>query len=110
MLCLMAQRTIVEFTDDINGKPAAETVTFAIDGKTYEIDVTEKNAAKLRQAFEPYTNTARRLTKSGRIIRKVSAGVDTAAVRAWAASNGIEVSTRGRISADVLAQYHAAGN
>ncbi len=54
----MAQRTVVEFTDDINGKPAAETVTFSLDGKTYEIDVTEKNAAKLRQAFEPYTGTA----------------------------------------------------
>ncbi|MBT0768810.1 Lsr2 family protein [Kineosporia sp. J2-2] len=106
----MAQRTVVEFTDDINGKPAAETITFALDGKTYEIDVTEKNAAKLRQAFEPFTAGARRLTKSGRTIRKVNAGVDTAAVRAWAASNGIEVSQRGRISSSVLEQYHAAGN
>jgi len=106
----MAQRTVVEFTDDINGKPAAETVTFSLDGKTYEIDVTEKNAAKLRQAFEPYTGTARRLTKSGRTIRKVNAAADTAAVRAWAASNGIEVSSRGRISSAVLEQYHAAGN
>ncbi len=110
MLCPMAQRTVVEFTDDINGKPAAETVTFALDGKTYEIDVTEKNAAKLRQAFEPYAQGARRLTKSGRAIRKVNAGADTAAVRAWAASNGIEVSARGRISSSVLEQYHAAGN
>lgn len=100
----------MEFTDDINGKPAAETITFALDGKTYEIDVTEKNAAKLRQAFEPYTASGRRLTKSGRIIRQVRTGVDTAAVRAWASSNGIEVSARGRISSTVLEQYHAAGN
>ncbi|GAB6904154.1 histone-like nucleoid-structuring protein Lsr2 [Kineosporia succinea] len=106
----MAQRTIVEFTDDLNGKPAAETVTFAIDGKTYEIDVTEKNAAKLRQAFEPWANSARRLTKSGRTIRKVTTEVDTAAVRAWAASNGVEVSARGRIASSVLEQYRAAGN
>ncbi|GAA3636802.1 MULTISPECIES: Lsr2 family protein [Kineosporia] len=106
----MAQRTIVEFTDDLNGKPAAETVTFSLDGKTYEIDVTDKNAAKLRQAFEPWTESARRLTKSGRTIRKVATDVDTAAVRAWAASNGIEVSARGRISSTVLEQYRAAGN
>ena len=36
--------------------------------------------------------------------------VDTKAVRAWAASNGIELSSRGRVPADVIEKYRAAGN
>ena len=107
----MASRTIVEMTDDVDGKPAAETVRFSLDGREYEIDLSEKNAKALRKVFEPWSTSARRVAgRRGRATTRVETGVDTAAVRAWAASNGIEVSTRGRLPKDVVEQYRAAGN
>ena len=109
----MASRTIVELTDDVDGKPATETLRFGLDGREYEIDLSEKNAKTLRKALEPWTAAARRV--SGRrttpgTATRVETGVDNAAVRAWAASNGIELSARGRLSKDVIEQYRAAGN
>lgn len=106
----MVSRTTVELVDDIDGKPAAETVTFGLDGREFEIDLSEKNAKALRRALEPWAGSARRV--GGRKARGavvVATGVDTKAVRAWAASNGIAISTRGRISTEVLDQYRAAG-
>jgi hypothetical protein len=107
----MASRTIVEMTDDVDGKPAAETVGFALDGHKYEIDLSDKNAKALRKAFEPWSSSARRV-RGGRArpVTRVKTGVDTAAVRAWATSNGIEISARGRLPKDVIEQYRAAGN
>ena len=106
----MVSRTTVELLDDIDGKVAAETVTFGLDGREFQIDLTEKNAKALRKAFEPWAASARRVGgRKARGATAVPTGVDTKAVRAWAASNGIEISTRGRISADVLEQYAAAG-
>lgn len=107
----MVSRTTVELLDDVDGKPAAETVSFGLDGREFEIDLSEKNAKALRKVLEPWASSARRV--GGRKTRSttvVTAGIDTKAVRAWAASNGIEISTRGRISGDVLEQYQAAGN
>src|SRR3954470_9741621 len=108
----MASRTIVELTDDVDGKPAAETIVFGVDGREFEIDLSEKNAKALRKALEPFLGSARRI--GGRVTRsnatKVATGVDNRAVRAWAESNGIEISARGRISQDVIEQYRAAGN
>jgi len=109
----MASRTIVELTDDLDGKPAAETLSFGLDGREYEIDLSEKNAKALRKTLEPWTASARRV--SGRRTRgttttRVETGVDNAAVRAWAASNGVELSARGRLPKDVIEQYRAAGN
>ena len=107
----MASRMIVEPTDDVDGKPAAETVRFGLDGRDYEIDLSEKNAKALRKLLDPWVTSARRA--GGRRTRgttRVETGVDTAAVRAWAASNGIEVSARGRLPKDVVEQYRAAGN
>ena len=108
----MASRTTVELLDDTDGKPASETITFGIDGREFEIDLSEKNAKALRKAIEPYVESARRV--GGRLTRgntkAVATDVDNRAVRAWAASNGIELSSRGRISSDVIAQYRAAGN
>jgi hypothetical protein len=107
----MASRTIVEMTDDVDGKPAAETVRFALDGREYEIDLSEKNAKAIRKTFEPWASSARR-NRGGRArsTTRVETGVDTAAVRAWAGSNGIEIAARGRLPKDVIEQYRAAGN
>jgi hypothetical protein len=109
----MASRVVVEFTDDLNGKPADETVTFGLDGSTYEIDLTSKNAQALRKAFQPWQESARRAGGAKRGRRGAGgakSAVDTKAVRAWAASNGIELSPRGRLPKDVVEQFHAAGN
>ncbi len=108
----MAQKVQVVLVDDIDGGSADETVAFALDGVTYEIDLSKKNAAKLRDEFAPWVGSARKVTstrgrRSGGRPRSGRSG-DTAAVRAWARENGIAVNERGRISADVLAQYQAA--
>ena len=107
----MASQTIVELIDDVDGKPADETVTFGLDGREYEIDLSEKNAKALRKALEPWAEAARRVggRRSRGTTTRVETGVDTAAVRAWAASNGIELSSRGRLPKDVVEQYRAAG-
>jgi len=105
---------VVQLTDDIDGKPAAETVSFGLDGRSFEIDLSERNARALRKDLAPWVAAARRV--SGRRPRGArgsggsGSGVDPRAVRAWAASNGIEVSPRGRISSEVLEKYRAAGN
>jgi hypothetical protein len=116
----MASKTLVVLEDDLDGSEAAETVQFAIDGVAYEIDLSRQNATKLRDAVEPFAEKARRVgvpvrssSSRGRRGTKRSNGhgpVDTRAVRAWAASNGVQVSNRGRIPASVLQQFHAAGN
>jgi hypothetical protein len=110
----VAQRVVVQLTDDIDGKPAAETVSFGLDGRSFEIDLSERNARALRKDLAPWVAAARRV--SGRRSRGArgsggsGSGVDPKAVRAWAASNGIEVSPRGRISSEVLEKFRAAGN
>lgn len=109
----MATKTKVVLVDDLNGDPADTTVKFSLDKIAYEIDLSNDNAAELRQTFSRYVNSARKVPGGGR--RAVSggpsfAGYDPAAVRAWAHGQGIEVNARGRIKADVVEQFRAAGN
>ena len=106
----MAQRVSIVLEDDIDGSDADETVTFALDGTTYEIDLSAKNAAKLRDALAPFIGHARRTAgrrSSGRSSSR-SSKKDVADVRAWARANGYKVSERGRISAEVQAAYDKA--
>jgi hypothetical protein len=109
----MARQQVVTFTDDITGKQADETVSFGLDGTTYEIDLSTKNATKLRDALQPFRSAARKAgTSLGRKGRaKASAGnrERSAEIRAWAKSHGIEVSERGRIGGKV-AEAFAAGD
>jgi hypothetical protein len=108
----MAQKVITLLEDDLHGGEADETVTFALDGTTYEIDLTKKNAAKLRDALAPWVAAGRRTGGSrggarrgrGRAARGSQAGD----VRAWARATGYQVSERGRISAEIQAAYSAA--
>ena len=109
----MAQKVQVLLVDDLDGGTAVETISFSLDGASYEIDLTAKNASKLRDAFAPYVGAARRSggRTTRRAPRKASAaagGGHTADVRAWARSKGIKVNERGRIAADVVAKYDAA--
>jgi nucleoid-associated protein Lsr2 len=112
----MAQRIVTELTDDTDGKPADETVTFALDGREYEIDLTAKNAAALRKAFDVYVKNGRRIgggrprgsSRAGSSSSSSKGEVDTKAVREWAGKNGYELSARGRIPAKVIEAYRAA--
>lgn len=109
----MAQKTVVILEDDIDGGPADETVSFSLDGTSYEIDLTSKNAARLRAAFAPFVGAARkagRTGSSGPSRRRSRRGGDdrVAEIRAWARSNGIKVSERGRIAGDVLAKWESS--
>ncbi|GGU79547.1 Lsr2 family protein [Streptomyces litmocidini] len=109
----MAQKVQVLLVDDLDGGEADETVTFALDGKTYEIDLTTANAEKLRGLLEPYTTSGRRTggrTTGGRGKgRAVATGSqDTAKIRAWAKENGMNVNDRGRVPADIKAAYEDA--
>ncbi len=114
----MAQRTLVQLTDDINGSEATETLTFGLDGTTYEIDLNDAHAEDLREILAPYVSVARKVPGSsgrGRSAttapnQRNSSDVDPRAVRAWAEANDITVNRRGRIKADIVEQYRAAGH
>jgi hypothetical protein len=107
----MARSVAVVVTDDIDGSPDAETVTFGLDGVTYEIDLSTGNRARLERDFAPYIEAGRRISRGrnrGSQGRSAGPRIDRAAVRAWAKENGIQVSERGRISAQLMSQYEAA--
>lgn len=111
----MAQTIRITLTDDLDGSTATETVAFGLDDTSYELDLNAKNAAALRKTFERYLGAARKTTRSrtAKSRRGASAAASTSdprAVRAWASSNKIKVSPRGRLSADVVAKFHSAGN
>lgn len=111
----MAQRTKVFLIDDLDGGDAAETLTFALDGKSYEIDLNAENAERLRNFLAPYVAAGRRSTaaRTGRAkpARNGSAAVngDTAKIRAWAKEKGYEVNDRGRVPANIREAYESAG-
>lgn len=110
----MAQRVHVVLVDDIDGNDAEESVSFALDGTSYEIDLSSANAAKLREALAPYIGHARKVGRGGRGGRRTSGssaaggGASAKDVREWARSQGMEVPDRGRVSAEVRDAYDAA--
>jgi hypothetical protein len=108
----MAQRTVVELIDDIDGKTADETVSFSIDGATYEIDLSKANADKLRTNFSQYVEKARKggTVKGARKTgapRTVNSRERSSDIRGWARQHGIAVNDRGRIPAQVIEAYEA---
>ncbi|MGZ4720583.1 histone-like nucleoid-structuring protein Lsr2 [Oryzihumus sp.] len=109
----MAQRVVVTLEDDIDGGEAAETVSFALDGVSYEIDLSEANASKLRDDLASWIGHARRAggrktTSTARRGGGGRGGRDLSAIREWARKNDHKVSDRGRISADIQAAYDKA--
>jgi len=113
----MAKRVIHELIDDINGQAADETVTFALDGVQYQIDLTSKNAAKLRNALAPFVAAGTKIARSaaptgrGRDARGRGSGrsdrAQNQAIREWATTKGIPVSDRGRIKQEIVDRYRA---
>ena len=105
----MAQKIHIVLEDDIDGGDAAETVTFALDGSSYEIDLNDKNAAKFDKVIAPFVEHAQRIggrRQRGATVTKLPSNAKT--VRAWAQSNGYAVPDRGRIPGEILAAYEAA--
>jgi Lsr2 len=106
----MSRRTIVQLEDDLTGGEAAESVAFSLDGRSFEIDLNEKNATALREALAPYIAAGRGYRGARAIASRRPAGseLDPAVVRAWAQENGYEVSTRGRVSRELREAYLTA--
>ena len=118
----MAQQVNVKFVDDLDGSDAAGTVSFAIDGRAYDIDLSEDNAARLHDSLASFVAAARKSrgasAATGRRKQKMTASSgrrpqpldreQTAAIRAWARQNGHQVSERGRISKTVVDAFQAA--
>ncbi|MGW7671490.1 histone-like nucleoid-structuring protein Lsr2 [Streptomyces sp. NPDC054775] len=111
----MAQKVQVLLVDDLDGGEANETVTFALDGKTYEIDLTTSNADKLRGLLDAYVKGGRRTggrASGGRGKARAAASGgsqdDTAQIRAWAKENDFEVNDRGRIPVSIREAYEKA--
>jgi hypothetical protein len=108
----VAQRVEVVLVDDLDGGPAEETVQFALDSVSYEIDLNAENAQTLRDALAVYVGHGRKLggrRSAGRGgARKTSRSSETAQIRTWAKEQGLPVNERGRIPATIVAQYEAA--
>lgn len=106
----MAQKVNIVLVDDLDGSEATETVTFGLDGTSYEIDLNDSNAASLRESMSGFIGHARKVSGGARrSARRTSGGTsNTKDVREWAKSNGYDVSERGRVSADIKAAYDAA--
>ena len=112
----MAQKLLVRYVDDIDGTEAdtIETVQFAVDGVSYEIDLSETNSTLLRNSLAGFIAHARRIggrTRRGQAAAAAGEGrsrADTEAIRAWARANGHQIAARGRIPARVIDAYTAA--
>jgi Lsr2 len=116
--CVMAQQTTVRVVDDLDGSDASGTFDFSLDGRDYQIDLSDENAAKLRDALGPYVSAARKAggRGRGRAARPTggaekagrSSREETSAIRQWARENGHQVSERGRIPKSVIDAFQAA--
>jgi len=120
---VVAREVIEKLIDDLDGSEATETVTFGLDGESFEIDLSKRNAAAFRKSLERYTRAGRRQGRTGTSRRgrtsraskpsssaaKPKRAFDLAQLREWAGANGVAVPSRGRIPQAVVEQYQAAG-
>jgi hypothetical protein len=114
----VAQKVQVLLVDDLDGGEAAETVSFGLDGTSYEIDLSKRNADALRDALAKYVGGARKIGRAAATrgssrssTSRGSVAIDrdqAAAIRSWAKKQGLKVSDRGRIPANIIEQYNAA--
>lgn len=104
----MAQKVQIILEDDFDGGPADETVTFALDGAEYEIDLSDANAQALRDALAPWVANGRKTGGRRRRVTKAATGATTSDIRTWAQESGYEVSSRGRVSAEIKEAFENA--
>lgn len=103
----MAQRVHIVLEDDLDGSTAEETVSFSLDGVSYEIDLSSENASKLRDDLAAWIGHARR-TGGRRSAAKKGKSSSANDIRAWAIAQGMQVSSRGRVSSEVREAYEKA--
>ncbi|GAA2908189.1 Lsr2 family protein [Actinoplanes cyaneus] len=113
---IVAKQVITVLTDDLDGGDADGTIEFGLDGINYTIDLSDKNAGKLRKALDPYLAVAAkagRTNGNSRITSRTAAAParsnrdQNQAIRQWATKNGYEVSERGRIPSSIVEAFHA---
>lgn len=114
----MAQKVVVELVDDLDGTASEDisTVTFSLDGASYEIDLTDGNAGRLRDSLAQFVGAARRTggrikrsaATTGPAARPTANPEQTKAIRNWARQNGFDLADRGRIPTDVLTAFDEA--
>jgi len=106
----MAQKVSIALEDDLDGGPAAETVRFGLGSSEYEIDLSKKNARAFRKGLSQFVEHARKAgrAQSRRAARTSANRQRSGDIRAWAKTQGIKLSERGRIPASVVQQYEAA--
>ncbi|MFT4124862.1 MAG: Lsr2 family protein [Gordonia sp. (in: high G+C Gram-positive bacteria)] len=111
----MARTTVIQYVDDLDGKPLKDaiTISFSIDGESYEFDTSPSHAKEFHKDLEKYVEASRSAAPEPAPVkparrRRKPAAPDTKVVREWAREAGYEVSERGRISADIIAAYEAA--
>lgn len=109
----MAQKVQVLLIDDLSGGEANETVTFSLDGKSYEIDLSTKNGEKLRELVAPYVKAGRKIggratSSRPKVAKAGNNGPSTADIRTWAKKNGYDVNDRGRVPAPVREAFEKA--
>jgi hypothetical protein len=115
----VARQVITLLTDDLDGSEADRTVEFSLDGVSYTVDLSDKNAGKLRKALEPYIAAGTRVGRAGAERRSPGRGRtdgsvtrssrdQNQAIREWAAKNGYELSSRGRLPASIVEAFDKA--
>jgi hypothetical protein len=108
----VASRVVTVITDDLDGSEAAQTIAFSLEGASYEIDLSSDHAEELRSALERYVKAGRKIGGRGdgrRRSQGASADRDQIkAMRDWAKNQGLKVSDRGRVSAEVRDAYDKA--
>jgi nucleoid-associated protein Lsr2 len=106
----MAQKVHIVLEDDLDGSEATQTVSFGLDGTSYEIDLNDKNAAALRDAMAGYVGHGRKVSSGRRGRRSTTSstsGASAKEIRDWARSNGHKVPERGRIPSNVREAFEA---
>ena len=112
----MAQKVML--IDDLDGSEGAETITYTVDGQEYEIDLSEENVQRFHEALEPYVSNSRQVQRQAAPARRgrgdgrrrggSSGRDDIPEIRAWAESQGMDVSARGRVRKRIIDAYDEA--
>ena len=102
----MAQRIVYRLEDDLDNTEAAETIVFGLDSVSYEIDLSEKNAAKLRKTMSSWIEASRRSSnRRARAAQPKNDSSESTKARKWAIDNGLDVGPRGRLRSEVIDAY-----
>ena len=106
----MATKVLTTLQDDIDGSAAVETIRFALNGVEWEIDLSERNANRLRNSLNDFITHGRKVGAKSERNDASSRDFEPKDVRQWAEANGIDVNSRGRIPAEIVERYRSAGN